>query len=166
MKQTMESPKKSYKRKTVKQRKTTQKRKRVKKTKRRTTRKKGGSFIAYLPITTNSKGNSKSKSKKMRGGSTPQLPKGIYFQKGPGRYKYTAVLPNGKRVHFGHTSYQHYYDSVPANLGGGLWSTLNHLDEKRRDNYRKRHSGVLTRSGEKAYKREFSPSWFSYHFLW
>lgn len=94
------------------------------------------------------------------------LPRGTRFVRGPGKYKYTAILPNGKRVNFGHRDYQHYRDSVPRSMGGGLWSSKNHGDSSRRANYRKRHSGVRTRSGERAYLKKYSPSWFSYHYLW
>lgn len=44
--------------------------------------------------------------------STRGLPKGTKFVLGPGKYKYTAILPGGKRVNFGHRDYQHYRDSV------------------------------------------------------
>jgi hypothetical protein len=51
-------------------------------------------------------------------------------------------------------------------MGGGIWSSKNHGDSSRRRNYRSRHGGVLTKYRSKAYMRKFSPSWFSYHFLW
>ena len=105
------------------------------------------------------------------------LPRGIKFVKGKGRYKYTAILPTGtvfngktltreKRVNFGHSDYQHFKDSVPKSKGGGLWSHKDHKDKKRRDNYRKRHAGVNTASGERAIDKKYSPSWFSYYYLW
>jgi hypothetical protein len=99
-------------------------------------------------------------------GGSKSLPSGTKFVKGSGRYKYTAIMPDGKRVHFGHRDYQHYKDSVPKRLGGGLWSHKDHGDKKRRENYRKRHGGVKTKSGGKAINKKYSPSWFSYHFLW
>lgn len=88
------------------------------------------------------------------------------FVRGPGRYKYTAILKDGRKVNFGHKSYQQYKDSVPASMGGQLWSHKNHLDERRRESYRKRHSGVRTKSGKPAYQVKYSPSWFSYYYLW
>ena len=95
------------------------------------------------------------------------LPTGIHFTKGPGRYKYTAHLPNNRgKVHFGHKQYQHYRDAVPKRLGGKIWSHKDHNDSRRRKNYRKRHSAILTKSGKPAYQVKYSPSWFSYHFLW
>lgn len=94
------------------------------------------------------------------------LPRGTRFVRGPGKYKYTAILPDGKRVNFGHRDYQHYRDSVPRSMGGGLWSSKDHGNQSRRENYRRRHSGVRTKSGERAYLKKYSPSWFSYHYLW
>ena len=98
------------------------------------------------------------------------LPRGTRFKRGPGRYKYTAVMPmkdgKTKTVHFGHRDYQHYQDRVPKNKGGKLWSHKDHKDRERMENYRKRHRGVLTKDGTPAYKKKYTPSWFSYHFLW
>lgn len=112
-------------------------------------------------------GSGKIRGGKIRGGSAGEKDlNGVRFTRGPGRYKYTAILPNGKRVHFGHRDYQHYKDSVPKSLGGKLWTKLDHNDNKRRENYRKRHGGVLTKDRSKAYLRKYSPSWFSYYFLW
>lgn len=89
-----------------------------------------------------------------------KLPIGIRFQKGPQGKKYTAILPNGKKVNFGSSEYQQYKDSVPVDLGGGLWSFADHLDPIRRQSYRARH-------GAKGYQNvKYSPAWFSYYFLW
>lgn len=88
------------------------------------------------------------------------------FIRGPGRFKYTAIMKDGKRVNFGHRDYQQFKDSVPKSMGGGLWSNKDHSDPKRRDNYRRRHAGVSTKNGIPAYKVKYSPSWFSYHYLW
>ena len=97
---------------------------------------------------------------------TPSLPKGTRFKKGPAKKKYTAILPNGKLVHFGHRDYQHYKDSVPTRLGGGLWSHKNHMDKSRRQNYRRRHGGMKCKDGTKCINKKYSPAWFSYYFLW
>lgn len=88
------------------------------------------------------------------------------FVVGPGQYKYTAILKNGQRVNFGHKSYQHYKDSVPVRLGGGKWSHKDHGDVKRRESYRKRHGGIITKGGTRAINVKYSPSWFSYNYLW
>lgn len=95
-----------------------------------------------------------------------RVPAGTRFMRGPGRYKYTAILPDGRKVNFGHRDYEHYRDSVPIRQGGGLWSHLDHGDKRRRDSYRSRHQGVRTGSGERAYLQRYSPAWFSYHYLW
>ena len=83
--------------------------------------------------------------------------------------KYTALVPIGgkvKRVHFGDRRYQHFKDSVPMDLGGGKWSRLDNGDLKRRKNYRNRHGGMLCSDGTLCISRKYSPSWFSYNFLW
>ena len=103
---------------------------------------------------------------RLSGGGGKSLPRGTKFVKGSGRYKYTAIMPSGKRVHFGHRDYQHYKDSVPKSMGGKLWSHKDHGDKKRRDNYRKRHGGVKLKNGKSAISKKYSPSWFSYHYLW
>ena len=95
-----------------------------------------------------------------------KLQKGIIFKKGVGTKKYTAILPSGKKVHFGHSDYEHYKDSVPKKLGGGIWSHKNHLDPQRRKNYRKRHGGMMCKDGTKCISKRYSPAWFSYYFLW
>ena len=96
----------------------------------------------------------------------PSLTKGTYIIRGSDKHKYTAILPDGKRVNFGHKDYQHYKDRVPKNKGGKLYSNKDHNDYERMLRYRKRHRGVLTRNGTPAYKVRYSPSWFSYYFLW
>lgn len=107
-------------------------------------------------------------------GSTrvPDLPAGTRFERGRGKYKYVAVVPAGgarkreRRVSFGHRDYQHYKDRVPRGLGGGLWAHKDHGDRGRRINYRTRHAGVLGRDGKPAYRKRYTPAWFSYYFLW
>ena len=98
----------------------------------------------------------------------PKLPKKIYFTVAPKKTgkKYIAHLPNGNKVRFGARDYQHYKDFVPKRLGGKKWSHKNHLDKKRRENYRARHKGVLLKSGKRAISVKYSPAWFSYYFLW
>jgi len=89
-----------------------------------------------------------------------------YFSIGPGKYKYSAHLKNGKIVNFGHKDYQQYKDSVPVRMGGGLWSHKNHLDPERRRRYRLRHGGIMTKNNQHACKIKYSACWFSYNYLW
>lgn len=91
---------------------------------------------------------------------------GIRFVKGSGKHKYTAILPSGKRVGFGHVDYQHYKDSVPKRLGGGLWSKKDHKDPVRRNSYRKRHGALRCKNGTRCINVKYSPAWFSYYYLW
>jgi hypothetical protein len=67
--------------------------------------------------------------------------------------KYTAILPDGKRVNFGALGYEHYEDKTPLKL----YSHLDHNDKQRRDLYYKRHN--------KDYPK-YSPDWFSKKYLW
>lgn len=98
------------------------------------------------------------------------IDKGIYFVKGKSPHKYTAMIPNGsgryKKVNFGNSNYQQYKDSIPKNLGGGLWSSKNHMDETRRRSYRARHGALMCKNGSKCISIKNSPAWFSYYFLW
>ena len=93
---------------------------------------------------------------------TPSLPSGTKWYRGTGNYKYKVVLPNGKIVQFGHKSYEQYKDQTPLRL----YKHLDHGDERRRENYRKRHGGIRLKNGGKAVDAKYSPAWFSYYFLW
>lgn len=87
--------------------------------------------------------------------------------------KYTATIPASlwnrhhddkvvrqKTVQFGDKRYQQYKDQF------GFWSTMDHYNHERRKNYRKRHRGILAKDGTPAYKKKYSPAWFSYYYLW
>lgn len=83
-----------------------------------------------------------------------------------GRKKYIAIMPDGKRVGFGHKDYNHYKDTVPYWLGGQQWGMKNHLDTVRRDRYRARHGALVCKDGSFCIDHKFSPAWFSFYFLW
>jgi len=75
--------------------------------------------------------------------------------------KYSAILLNtlnGKKkyVSFGSRDplYEQYHDST----GLGLYSHLDHFDKNRRNSYRARHHATALKI--------FSPSYFSYFYLW
>ena len=73
--------------------------------------------------------------------------------------KYDAVMKNtttGREVKipFGDSRYEHYKDST----GLGVWTHKNHNDDNRRKSYRARHNSTA--------QKKYSPSWFSYHYLW
>ena len=74
--------------------------------------------------------------------------------------KYSALIQHKKnervrKINFGATGYEHYRDST----GLRLYSHLDHGDKKRRTSYKARHSVYLR-------KGYYSPSYFSYTFLW
>ena len=74
--------------------------------------------------------------------------------------KYDAILRNYytnkiKIMSFGDTRYENYDDKTMLNL----YPELIHGDKKRRKLYRMRHKHNLR-------KGYFSPSFFSYYFLW
>ena len=74
--------------------------------------------------------------------------------------KYDAILENktDKKiiyVPFGDDRFEHHSDKTPLKK----YSNLNHFDELRRQNFRKRMENFL----KEGY---FSPSYFSYHYLW
>lgn len=90
----------------------------------------------------------------------PQYWKLTGFEKSQSKNKkYDAILTNKFsskviRVPFGDSRYEQYKD----NTGLGLYSSLNHLDNNRRKNYRARHQGEE--------KHIFSSGYFSWYYLW
>lgn len=76
--------------------------------------------------------------------------------------KYCAHLSNGRKVCFGERSMQQYKDSVPRSLGGGKYSSKNHLDKARRDRYRARHGGIPG----KPHLIKNTPAYLSWKYLW
>lgn len=84
----------------------------------------------------------------------------VKFVKATTSKKYFAILRNKKtkgevRVGFGLKGYQQYKDKAL-----GSYSKLDHGDAKRREAYRKRHSGEGDAS------KKYSPGWFAWHYLW
>jgi len=74
--------------------------------------------------------------------------------------KYDAIIKNNKNgkliyIPFGDINYFHFKDSTPNKL----YSNLNHLNNKRRILYQKRHIKYL----KPGY---YSPGYFSYYMLW
>lgn len=66
--------------------------------------------------------------------------------------KYTAILSNGKKIHFGDSRYEQFKDSTSIKA----FSHKDHNDPKRKENYYKRHG--------KADK--YTAKWFSHKYLW
>lgn len=72
--------------------------------------------------------------------------------------KYDALVrrENGhiSYVPFGQLGYAQYKDTT----GLGLYSSVDHLDKKRRAAYRARHAGEE--------KKKYSPGYFAWNYLW
>ena len=90
------------------------------------------------------------------------------FRKSKTRHKkYDAIIVDIKTrkeyiVPFGDNRYEHFRDTT----GLGLYSKYDHNDKERRDRYRARHRAIKLKDGTPAYKKKYSPAWFSYNFLW
>ena len=106
------------------------------------------------------------------GGGLKMKEKIIKFERGPGKKKYTAYLKNNKTkkrrvLHFGHKDYQQFKDRTPNKL----YSSKNHGDKHRQENYYNRHSGEKNRT--KAIQKEirkgkglYTPKILSHKYLW
>ena len=82
------------------------------------------------------------------------------FRRSPRKFKkYDAILKNKKtdrvtHMPFGDMRYSQYKDTAL-----GIYSSKNHLDKTRQKSYKARHKGFLR-------KGYYSPSYFSWFFLW
>ena len=85
----------------------------------------------------------------------------IGFEKSKSKGKKYAAIIEGKetgrrhRVNFGDSRYGHYRDKT----GLGIYSAKDHGDSRRREMYQKRHRTFLN-------KKQFSPAYFSWFYLW
>ena len=70
----------------------------------------------------------------------PEYVKKITLSKAKGK-KYTAHTSDGRKIHFGSSSYGQYFDSTALRA----FRAKDHKDPKRRKNYFKRHSNVTTK---------------------
>ena len=83
--------------------------------------------------------------------------------------KYTALVRDSvtkkeRKVSFGSRDYSQYRDSTPLKL----YSSKNHLDKKRRENYFMRHSGVKTKREALAKEKgkKITAKYLSHRYLW
>lgn len=81
--------------------------------------------------------------------------------------KYKVIIFNKdgykiKTLQFGNKAYEQYRDNTPLKL----FSDMNHLNLKRRENYMRRHSKILTKEGIQAFKDPLQPAFYSWNFLW
>ena len=71
------------------------------------------------------------------------------------------TIVNGKKIYFGDSNYQHYYDKT-----GLLAKSQNHLDEKRKKSYLARASKIKDKAGNLTVNDPTSPNYFSMRILW
>ena len=81
--------------------------------------------------------------------------------------KYMAVLPSGKKIHFGAKGYEQFRDSTPLKL----YSSMDHGNKKRRENYFSRHSaGIKNKKDALKYEwnnsKRITAKILSHRYLW
>lgn len=76
--------------------------------------------------------------------------------------KYMVVAPNGETIHFGDIKMQQYKDTT----GLGLYTHLNHNDEKRRASYLARAKWIRNKASELTWKDKNSSNYYAVKFLW
>jgi hypothetical protein len=84
-----------------------------------------------------------------------------YYRSTRKNKKLMTILPDGTVVHFGDPQYQHYYDKT-----GLLDNKLNHLDEKRRENYLNRSANIRNKKGELTRNLPTSPNFHARRVIW
>lgn len=81
------------------------------------------------------------------------------FVKSKLKDKKYSVIVGDRVVHFGSRLNQQYEDKI------GMYDYLDHHDYKKRKNFQSRMSKIMI-DCEPAYRKKYSPLWFSWHFLW
>ena len=84
----------------------------------------------------------------------------FYYKKSTNPNKKLMTTVNGKTIHFGARSMQHYKDRT------GIWKSKDHLDPERRKNYRSRAGGIKGKDGKLTYKDPTKANYHAYHILW
>ena len=74
--------------------------------------------------------------------------------------KLMVLLKNNKKIHFGSRSMEHFKDKT------GIWKSKDHGDEKRRNSFRARMSGIKLKDGTRAIDDVDSPAYHSLRVLW
>lgn len=86
-----------------------------------------------------------------------------------GRYDYKKstrpdkklmVVVDGKTIHFGARSMEHFRDK------SGIWSSKNHGDPERRKSFLARSKGIKKKDGSLAWKDPKSPAYHAVRVLW
>jgi hypothetical protein len=92
-------------------------------------------------------------------------PTNIHFSRSPisGKKLKVKFTYQGKQrvIHFGASSYQHYYDKTKL-----LPVSQNHKNPVRRRAYFERHSNFLNKEGKRVISDPLSASYWAYKYLW
>ena len=83
-----------------------------------------------------------------------------YYKKSTNPNKKLMTTVNGKTIHFGARSMQHYKDRT------GIWKSKDHGDPERRKNYLARAKGILNKEGKKTANDPMSPNYHAIRILW
>lgn len=84
-----------------------------------------------------------------------------YYRKSTRKGKKLMTIVDGKKIHFGDISMQHYHDRTEL-----LNKRLNHGDKLRRASFRARTRGIKKKDGSLAYKDPNTGSYHAYRILW
>ena len=82
------------------------------------------------------------------------------YEKSDKKNKKLMTVVNNKTIHFGQLPYEHFKDKT------GIWSKLDHGDQKRRKNYLNRAGGIRNKAGKLTANDEMSSNWHSRKILW
>lgn len=82
------------------------------------------------------------------------------YQKSTAKGKKLMTKVDGKVIHFGDVKMQHFKDKT------GIWSNKDHGDEKRRDSYLARASGIKNKQGKLTKNDPSSPNYHAIRVLW
>jgi hypothetical protein len=82
------------------------------------------------------------------------------YEKSTKKGKKLMVTVDGKVIHFGDATQEHYKDRT------GIWSSKDHLDKKRREAYLVRSKGIKNKAGILVYKDPSSANYHSRTVLW
>ena len=82
------------------------------------------------------------------------------YEKATAKNKKLSVIVDGKKINFGHTSYQHFKDKT------GIWKSLNHGDKERRKNYLTRSKGIKDKNGNLTKDDPTKANYHAIRILW
>jgi hypothetical protein len=85
---------------------------------------------------------------------------GREYEKSTRKGKKLMVEVDGKTIHFGDSSRQHFRDRT------GIWKEKNHGDKTRRKNYLTRSAGIKDGKGNLTKDNPLSPNYHSRRILW